>query len=143
MAEVGEGGETREEGGAYRAGRGEGERWFGDGRGRRARGRERERFWGEGDDRWGPRGGGVAVAANYRMHHARGEWAGRGLGCQVGGGQAAPWGGSRLSHGEKPAQRGGEEGISLFQFLPIIYFISNLLLSANFMETKRIHPKVN
>jgi hypothetical protein len=62
MAEVGEGGETREEGGAYRAGRGEGERWFGDGRWEactRGRG-ERERDFGGrgGDDRWGPRGGG-------------------------------------------------------------------------------------
>jgi hypothetical protein len=118
----------------------------------------RERFWGEGEGMTGGAHRGVAAMANSRARGAGGRrlgrhvdpkrgrgapsWAAAGPRAGVGG-QAAP-GGKPPGRDEKPAQRGGgEEGISLFQFLPIIYSISNLLLRANFMETKRIHPKVN
>jgi hypothetical protein len=105
--------------------------------------------------------GGVVAAANCRAHHARGErgggWAAKWAQSGGGGRQARPpsrlgrtgGGGAGRTRGEagwaavRSRPKGGEVGIFLFQFLIIIYSISNLLLSANFMETKRIHPKVN
>jgi hypothetical protein len=91
----------------------------------------------------GERGGG-GWAAMWTQSGGGGRQAGPRLGRARGWGGRPRQGGSRLAATRsRPKGGGGEEGISLFQFLPIIYSISNLLLRANFMETKRIHPKVN
>jgi hypothetical protein len=62
---------------------------------------------------------------------------GRGWAVRGGKGQAAP-GGSRPKGGRR-----GNSPFPISSYFPIIYSISNLLLSAYFMETKQIHPKGN
>jgi hypothetical protein len=87
-----------------------------------ARGREEREIWGEGDDRWGPRGGGwrqtaartTRVGDGAQGEHAAGggrrSWAARQVGRRRGEGER---GGSWAALGSRPR---GERGFFLFSF---------------------------
>jgi hypothetical protein len=123
-------------GGCGRSGRGRGRERARGGRGERGR-----RFWGGRTGGWAPPGRGAQATVGQRGGRAGPRQPTGPMESEGGRGRPRAnraGGGSAGLKGER-----GDFSFLFSSYFPIIYFISNLLLSAYFMETKQIHTKGN